>query len=74
MLVRQEQGDRILRDLLRRIQIIKKDMESAAADHATALVGVWTAQEFQALEEESKRTHEELVAERSLRIAEQASQ
>ena len=73
MLVRQERRDRILRDLLRRMQIMKRDMESAAADHAAALVGVRTSQEFQALKEESKRTREELVAERSLRVAEQAS-
>jgi cell division protein ZapA (FtsZ GTPase activity inhibitor) len=59
---------------------MKTDMESAAADHVAALTGVLTAQEFQALEEELKRTHEEvshlgaeLVAERSLRVAEQAS-
>ena len=54
MLVRQERGDRILQDLLRRMQIMKRDMESVAVDHAAALVGVRTTQEFQALEEESK--------------------
>ena len=52
---------------------MKRDMESAAADHAAALVGVRTAQEFQALEEESRRTREELVAERSQRMTAQAS-
>ena len=77
MLAHQERGDRILRDLLRWMQIMKTDMESAAADHAAALTGVRTAQEFQALEEESKRAREEvsrlgteLAAERSLRAAE----
>ena len=48
-------------------------MESAAADHAAALAGVRTTQEFQALEEESKRTREELIAERSLCVVEHAS-
>ena len=52
---------------------MKRDMEGATANHAAALVGVRTAQEFQALEEELKRTHEELAAERSLRVAEQVS-
>ena len=73
MLASQERSERILRDLLRRMQIMKRDMERAAADHAAALVGVRTAQEFQALEEESQRTREELAAERSQRIAAQAS-
>ena len=51
---------------------MKTDMESAAADHATALAGVRTTQGFQALEEESKRARKEatrlsteLTAERS---------
>ena len=52
---------------------MKRDMESAAADHAAALVGVRTAQEFQALEEESRRTREELAAERSQHMAAQTS-
>ena len=53
------------------------DMENAVADHTAALTGVRTAQEFQALEEESKRAREEvsrlgaeLAAARSLRAAE----
>ena len=70
MLARQERSDRILRDLLWRIQIMEKDKESATADHAAALAGVRTAREFQALEEELKRAREELAAEKSLRVAE----
>ena len=52
MLARQERSDRILRDLLRCMQIMEKDKESVAADHAAALAGVRTARQFQALEEE----------------------
>ena len=52
MLARQERSDHILWDLLRRMQIMEKDKESAAAAHAAALAGVRTAREFQALEEE----------------------
>ena len=52
MLARQERGDRILRDLLRRMQNMKADMENAAADHVATLAGVRSAQEFQVLEEE----------------------
>ena len=55
------------------MQIMHKDMESAAADHAVALARVRTAQEFQPLKEELKRAREESAAERSLRVAEQAS-
>ena len=62
------------------MQIMKRDMESTTVDHAAALVGFRTAQEFQALEDESKLTRDEasrlgaeLAAERSLRMAEQAS-
>ena len=80
MLARLERGDRILRDLLRRMQIMKTDMESAAADDVAALTGVRTTQEFQALEEELKQAHEEvsrlgaeLATERSLRAAERES-
>ena len=80
MLARQEQGDRILRDLLRRMQNMKADMESAAADHAAAFARIRSAQEFHALVEDSKRAREEvshlgaeLAAERSLRVAEQVS-
>jgi len=55
------------------MQTMQKDMESAAADHAVGLAGVRTVQEFQALDEELKRAREESAAERSLRVAEQAS-
>ena len=58
---------------MRRMQIMEKDKERAEADHAAALAGVRTAREFQALEEELKRAHEESAAEKSLRAAEQAS-
>ena len=73
MLARQERSGRILRDLLRRMQIMEKDKESTAAAHADALAGARTAREFQALEEELKRAREELATEKLLRTAGQAS-
>ena len=74
MLACQERSDRILRDLLRRMQIIENDKESMAAAHAAALAGVRTAREFRALEEELKQAREKSVADESLLMAEQASQ
>ena len=74
MLARQERSDRILRDLLRRMQIMEKDKENTAAAHAAALAGVRTVQEFQALEEELKRAREKAAAEKASREkAEQAA-
>ena len=61
MLARQERSGCILRDLLRRMQIMEKDKESTAAAHVDALAGARTAREFQALEEELKRAREELA-------------
>ena len=80
MLARQVRGDRILRDLLRLMQNMKTEMESTAVEHATVLAGLQSTQEFEAVEEESKRACEEvarlsakLATERALRVAEQAS-
>ena len=55
------------------MQIMEQDKENTAAAHAAALAGARPAREFQALEEELKRAREELAAEKSLRMAEQAS-
>ena len=48
---------------MRRMDIMHKDMESAAADHDVALVRVRTAQEFQAFEEESKQAADTFLGE-----------
>ena len=75
MLARQERSDRILRDLLRRMQIMEKDKEDTAAAHAAALAGARPVQEFQALEEELKRAREKAAAEKASREkAEQAAE
>jgi len=73
MLARQERSDRILRDLLRRMQIMEKDRESTAAAHAAALAGVRPAREVRALEEELKRAREKSEADELLLAAERAS-
>ena len=39
VLARQERGDRIFRDFLRRMQNMKTDMELAVAEHVAALEG-----------------------------------
>ena len=59
---------------------MKDDTEKAVAEHVTTITGVRSSQEFQALEEELRRAHEEsahlcaeLATKRSLRVDEQAS-
>ena len=74
MLARQERSDRILRDMLRRMQIMEKEKTSMAAAHAAALAGARTAREFEALEGELERARGELATEKALREkAEQAA-
>ena len=73
MLARQERSDRILRDLLRRMQVMEKDRESTAAAHAAALAGVRPARDVRALEEELKRVREKSEADELLLAAERAS-
>ena len=74
MLARQERSDRILRDMLRRMQIMENEKTSMAAAHADALAGARTAREFEALEGELERTRGESAAVKALREkAEQAA-
>lgn len=71
VLVRQERGDRILRDLLRRIHNMKANMDPTVAEHVVALAGARPAQTFKV---ELKRAYEEVAQLSTELTAERASQ